>query len=86
MTWMRSCWVVRPWLEARQVSVAQEAGDTRHVWLLRQMASRHGGVRGEEGGGHVELGEAKQLGQPLPAFEGEPPRPRHYRVHHTQKS
>ena len=26
----------------------------------------------------MELGEAKQPGQPLPALEGEPPRPRHY--------
>ena len=61
-------------------------GDTRHVWLLQQMVGGHGRARGEEGGGHVELGEPKQLGRPFPALEGEPPRPRHHRVHHTQKS
>ena len=62
------------------------AGDTRHVWLLQQMAGGHGRARGEEGGRHVKLGKAKQLGRPLPAREGEPQRPRHHCGHHAQKS
>ena len=82
MTWMDG------WRRGRIAwqGAGHVVGDTRHVWLLQQMASGHCRARGEEGGRHVELGEAKQLGRPLPALEGEPPRPRHHRVHHTQKS
>ena len=76
-------WLVRPWMEARQVSVAR---GWIHLWRLQQVAGGHGGARGEEGGGHVELGKAKQLGRPLPAREGEPQRPHHHRGHHAQKS
>ena len=61
-------------------------GDTRHVWLLQQMAGGHGRARGEEGGRHVELGGAEQLGRPLPAREGEPPRPGHHRGRSARKS
>ena len=79
----------RGWRHGRLAWPGSWARGWIHLWLLQQVAGGHGGARrGEEeaGGGHVELGKAKQLGRPLPAREGEPQRPHHHRGHHAQKS